>query len=44
VPRRRLKLFEQEIPGSAEAKYLGIHLESNLVWNADIKAVENKAV
>jgi hypothetical protein len=30
VPRDRLKLFEQEISRSAEAKYLDMHLEGEL--------------
>jgi hypothetical protein len=44
VPRNRLKLFKQEIPWLAEAKYLGIHLERRLTWKAHIKVMENKAV
>jgi hypothetical protein len=37
VPRNRLELFEQEIPSSAEAKYLGIHPESSFTLEAHIK-------
>jgi hypothetical protein len=37
VPRNRIKLFEQEIPWSAEAKYLGIRLEISLTWKAQLK-------
>jgi hypothetical protein len=36
VPQNRLKLFEQEVPHSAEAKYLSIHLEIKLTWKAQI--------
>jgi hypothetical protein len=35
-------VFEQESPWSAEAKYLGMHLERRLTWKAQIKAMENK--
>jgi hypothetical protein len=44
VPRNRLKLFEQETPWSAEAKYMGIHLVRRLTWKAHIKDIENKAM
>jgi hypothetical protein len=40
VPRNRLKLFEQEIPWSAEAKYLGIHLKTSFTWKAHISILE----
>jgi cyclopropane fatty-acyl-phospholipid synthase-like methyltransferase len=43
--RRRLKLFEQEIARSTEAKHLGMHLERSLkTWKAQMKAKENKAL
>jgi hypothetical protein len=43
--RRRLKLFEQEIARSAEAKHLGMHLERSLMTGkAQIKPMENKAL
>jgi hypothetical protein len=42
--RNRLKLFQQEIPCSAEAKYLGTHLERNLILKAYVKTMENKAI
>jgi hypothetical protein len=42
VPRNRIKLFEQEIPWSAEAKYLGRHFERILTWEAQLKLWEIK--
>jgi hypothetical protein len=44
VPRNWLKLFEQEVPWSAEAKYLGIHSKRRLTWKAHLNAMENKAM
>jgi hypothetical protein len=42
VPRNTLELFEQEIPWSAQANYLGVHLERT--WKAHIEVIEYEAM
>jgi hypothetical protein len=44
VHRNRPELFDQEIPWSAEAKYMGMHLERSLTWKVHITATEIKAM